>query len=99
MDPCVCNSFIFTNYNTRICLNCARETKPAPTPEHDYSFKSLPIPYSRVCHFVELVTKLLGVGHSPKDTDPVWRILEEKAPYSTPHEFFLQLKGQKILIH
>ena len=97
MNPCVCNSFIFTNYNTRICLNCGRETKHAPTPEHDYSFKSLPIPYSRVCRFVELVTKLLGVGHGPKNTDPVWKVLETKAPYNATHEILSQLKRSTIV--
>ena len=97
MDACACDTFLYTNYNTRICNKCGRETQHGPTPEHDYTFKSLPIPYSRVCRFVELVTKLLGVGHSPKDTDPVWKVLEQRAPYSTPHEILLQLKRSKIV--
>ena len=97
MDSCACNEFLHTNYNTRICNNCGRETQHGPTPEHDYTFKSLPIPYSRVCRFVELVTKLLGVGHGPRQTDPVWRVLEGEAPYCTTHQILLQLKRAKIV--
>ena len=97
MDSCCCTLFCYSNYNTRICQECGRETQSGATPEHDYTYKSLPIPYSRVCRFVELVTKLLGIGHGPKRDDPVWRILEDNAPYDTPHDILLELKKSKIM--
>ena len=97
MSSCVCSSYCHTNYNTRICNDCGRETYHGLTPEFDYSFRALPVPYSRVNRFSELSTKLLGMGSGPKQTDPVWGVLEAKAPYSTAEAILLQLKRSKII--
>jgi len=88
--------FFTTNYYTRVCSGCGVEIWGGLQPEYDYTFRSLPIPYSRTCRFKDLVRKLLGLEVGPKTTDPVWGILEEHSPYNNTDDILRVLKRSKL---
>ena len=97
MSKCACKSVFFqTNYYTQICSNCGVETYCGLQPEYDYTFRSLPIPYSRTSRFKELVRKLFGQEVGPKTTDPVWHVLEQNAPYDSTLDIIKVLKKSKL---
>ena len=97
MGRCACNGICFaTNYYTQVCSECGVETYLGIQPEFDYTFRSLPIPYSRKSRFKDLVRKLLGQEPGPKTTDPVWALLEQNSPYNSTHDIVRVLKRSKL---